>query len=338
MSTLSHFRLSVLAFLVFASAHAQEVNTLTDAEKSQGWQLMFDGKALTGWHSFQKTSITESGWVIKDSAIYLRGPAVGALLAPENFVYRNFEISIDWKISDNRNSGIFLRYLESEVSENIRTGPESQICGKLHPDYKTGTELTSPGACYAMYKPANPWIRSSDQYNTFHVVMYENRVAHFGNGTRLLEYVIGSEDWVARYEKSKYASFPLYGDIHAGKLFLQDHAHPVWYRNIKIRPLTADPWTTTDFTWPDQRLGIVRRGSPVGYGMRVLSASNGRLRLSLEKPAAWDLRLGDLLGRGRSASRGYGSEAAFEARVAPGGYWLRGTLDGSPIGRAVAVP
>ena len=129
-------------------------NTLTEAEAAAGWQLMFDGASLAGWHSYQKTSITDNGWILKDSSIYMRGPAAGALLAPEKFVLRNFEISIDWKIPESGNSGIFLRYLETEPSENIRTGPETQICGKLHPDYKTGTTTTSPGACYAMYGPA----------------------------------------------------------------------------------------------------------------------------------------------------------------------------------------
>ena len=138
----------------------------------------------------------------------MRGPAAGGLLAPEEFVLKNFEISLDWKVPDSGNSGIFLRYLESEASENLRTGPESQVCGKLHSDYKGGMTATSAGACYGMYAPAKPWIRPAEEYNTFRVVMYENRVAHFGNGMRLLEYVIGSEDWKAKYEVSKYASFP----------------------------------------------------------------------------------------------------------------------------------
>lgn len=340
---------------------AQEVNTLTDAEAAAGWQLMFDGKTLAGWHSFKKSVISESGWIIKDSSIYLRGPAVGALLAPEQFTFRNFEISIDWKIADAGNSGIFLRYLETEASENIRTGPESQVCGKLHTDYKTGAAPTSPGACYAMFPPAKPWIRSAEQYNTFHVIMHENKVAHFGNGERLLEYVIGSAEWTAKYEVSKYASFPLYGDVHAGKLFLQDHASPVWYRNIKIRLLSDDPWSDPTFAWPDQVTGIAIRprssdpaeiGAIGGNWLRLAPGDPGRILVDLSPATHWELGLNDVGGRRVAGFRGVGpgSRALGGSALAPGTYFLTGKAvdevgdktggkaDGKVGGRLLARP
>jgi hypothetical protein len=338
--------LALSAFLFAASAaasNAQDPNVLTDAEKAKGWQLMFDGKSLAGWHSFKKTVITDNGWIVKDSAVYMRGPAAGALLAPEKFVYRNFEISIDWKLPETGNSGIFLRYLETEASENVRTGPESQICGKLHADYKTGTEVTSPGACYAMYPPAQPWTRSAEEYNTFHVVMYEKRVAHFGNGVRLLEYEIGSEDWNARYAKSKYASFPLYGDIHAGKLFLQDHASPVWYRNIKIRPLTEDPWTAKDFVWPDQATGISVRRGPAGAQpiLRISRTEGGQFRIRFSQAADWELRLSDACGHRLESRSGTGDAAGFSLSgsdvLGSGSYLLSGSIGGQPISRVLPV-
>lgn len=320
-----------------APARSQEPNVLTDAERAQGWQLMFDGKVLTGWHSFRKAGINENGWIIKDSSIYMRGPAAGALLSPAAFTYRNFEISIDWKLPDSGNSGIFMRYLETEESENIRTGPETQICGKSHRDYRGGTAVTSPGACYAMYAPSQPWIKAAEEYNTLHVVMYEEKVAHFGNGKRLLEYAIGDSDWTAKYNVSKYQSFPLYGDIHAGKLFLQDHASHVWYRNIKIRPLANDPWKTDGFAWPDGQVGIARRPA-FGRGPAVLSASGGRLRLRLPRSGAFDLVLGDALGKAAARASGSGQEAGFPVTLPAGRYWLRGTAAGRPVAHSVAVP
>ncbi len=332
--------------IVFSQAHVQganAINTLSEAELAQGWQLMFDGKTLNGWHSFKKTAITENGWIINDSAIYLRGPAAGALLAPEAFVLKNFEISLDWKVPDSGNSGIFLRYLETEASENVRTGPESQVCGKLHSDYKGGITATSAGACYAMYAPAKPWIRPAEEYNTFRVVMYENRVAHFGNGMRLLDYMIGSDDWKTKYAASKYASFPLYGDIHAGKLFLQDHASHVWYRNLKIRPLTADPWTTPGYVWPDQEAGIAPRPRGEGAlsglsGLRITRTGEGRLLLELSRPMVWQLDLRDLSGRRIDSFRGQGSGPIGSTGLEAGAYFLKGTLGGAPFSQALTFP
>ncbi|MDB5106019.1 MAG: hypothetical protein JWP91_3708 [Fibrobacteres bacterium] len=328
------------AFLlgVLFTAGWGQPNVLTEAEKAAGWELMFNGKSLAGWHSFRSDSIKDYGWTIKDSSIYLRAQGAGALLAPEQFTYKNFEISLDWKLPDSGNSGVFLRYLETQEKENIRTGPETQICGRLHPDYRGGIERTSPGACYAMFEPSHPWIRSAQEFNTLDVIMYEDKVAHFGNGTKLLEYVIGDPVWKARFDTSKYNPFPLYGDIHAGKLFLQDHASRVWYRNIKIRPLAEDPWASGTFQWPDQRVAIraSRNGFPIG--LRLLPSRDGRIRLGLDRHAAWDLDIHDIFGRNVETLRGDGTEIAGSARPAPGIYRLQGSIDGRPVSRTLAFP
>jgi 3-keto-disaccharide hydrolase len=346
-------RFGILMGLIRASlAAAQPSNSLSEAETAAGWQLMFDGKTLSGWHSFRKSNIIENGWIIKDSSIYLRGPAAGSLLAPEEFVLKNFEISLDWKAPDSGNSGIFLRYLETEASENVRTGPESQVCGKLHSDYKGGVTATSPGACYGMYAPAKPWIRSAEEYNTFRVVMYENHVAHFGNGVRLLEYRIGSTEWKAKYEASKYASFPLYGDIHAGKLLLQDHATPVWYRNLKIRPLTQNPWNDSAYVWPDQETAIAlrplpgsdggRMGAPGGIKpgwLRFSPGDPGRILVDLSPATAWQVGLRDARGTRIAEFNGVGpgSRILGASLRAPGVHFLTGNAGGRPLAKPIRM-
>ncbi|MDB5048579.1 MAG: hypothetical protein JWO30_1650 [Fibrobacteres bacterium] len=330
----------LFAFIAFgvAPGHAQETNALTAAEESKGWQLMFDGKSLAGWHSYQKTNISTGGWAVNDSAIYRRDQAAGAILSPEKFTYQDFEISIDWKIPDNGNSGIFIRYLETESSENIRTGPESQICGRLHPDYESGTGIHSPGACYAMYPPARPWIHPADQYNTFRVVVFNKRVAHFGNGVKLLEYEIGSSDWIERFQASKYQYFPLYGDVHAGKLFLQDHGSPVWFRNLKIRPLTVDPWTDSSFQWPDQTTRLSAGHAGMGFHpvLRVAPGS-GRLDLVLPDRVQWELGLSDLRGARFPVSAGYGVPSLTTRGLKAGTYILAGNIAGSPYSASVSL-
>jgi hypothetical protein len=339
MPDLSMNRIAAVLALLAAAAAAQEVNSLSEAEKSQGWQLMFDGKSLAGWHSYQKPNISTGGWAIGDSAIYRRDQAAGAILSPEKFTYRNFELAIDWKIPDNGNSGIFIRYLEMESSENIRTGPESQICGKLHPDYENGIGIHSPGACYAMYAPGQAWIRPAEQYNTFRVVVFDRRVAHFGNGVKLLEYEIGSSDWTARFQASKYQFFPLYGDVHAGKLFLQDHGSPVWFRNLKIRPLTADPWVDTSFQWPDQTThpAIGRGASRSVIPLLRASLGSGRLEMVLPDRVRWELGLSDLRGARFPLSAGYGPASLPTRTLKAGTYILAGKIAGAPYAAAVSV-
>ena len=158
--------------------------------------------------------------------------------------------------------------------------------------------------------------------------MYEKRVAHFGNGIRLLEYEMGSPDWLDKYGKSKYASFPLYGDVHAGKLFLQDHASTVWYRNIKIRALTEDPWTDQDFAWPDQGTGISQGSRCQGClpGLQIVRLDRGRIQLRPSSSMEWDLGLEDASGRRLGSLRGAGSVGELGLpELRPGTYFLSGS-------------
>jgi hypothetical protein len=320
--------------LLHPFAASQDFNTLTDAEKAEGWLLLFDGKSLAGWHSYMKATITTSGWGINDSAIYRRDQGAGAILSPEKFKYQDFELSIDWKIPDPGNSGIFIRYLEVDASENIRTGPESQICGRLHGDYGEGIGIHSPGACYDMYAPAKDWIKPADQYNTFRVVVFNKRIAHYGNGVKLLEYEIDSPDWTTRYQNSKYKFFPQYGEVHAGKLFLQDHGSPVWFRNIKMRPLTVDPWTDAGFRWPDAPDPIfIPRGFPAAApGYKLSVNDEGAIVLDLPENVKWRLGLSDAEGRLLSRSSGTGlfkyERESGMSGAHTGPYFLQGTVGG----------
>lgn len=281
-----------------AFANGMPANVLTADDVKKGWELLFDGKYLTGWHSYDTTIIVGHGWGIDDSALYLRTPGGADILCPKQFTYQDFELSIDWRIPDKGNSGIFIRYLENQGSENTRTGPESQICGQGHPNYVDGLKDTSPGACYNMYAPSQRWMNPAGQYNTFHIVAFRNRIAHYGNRQKLLEYEIGTPDWQSRFALSKYKDSPLYGELHAGKVFLQDHGSPVWFRNMKIRRLDEkkDPWTDPDFVWPDGSVGTrilpVERSARPKPSRYLLMGNGVRYR---GENAVWK----DVLGRGR---------------------------------------
>ena len=230
---------SVCAMLaVTASLAFSQANTLTDAEKAAGWVLLFDGKTLNGWHKKQET-VTTTSWVINDSAIYRSPTSAGNIYSPA--VVESFELSIDWKLKDdNGNSGIWMRIMES-LTEDNRSGPEIQICGKGLKDY--AIDRRTVGACYMMYHP-NPapeaWVKPTGQWNTFRVIMDGKKVQHWGNGTKMVEYEIGSDDWISRQNQAENRiKNARYGEVHYGSFVLTDHQTNVWYRNIKVRPLAG---------------------------------------------------------------------------------------------------
>lgn len=217
---------------------SQGLNTLTQAQKDSGWVLLFDGKTTFGWHKKQET-VTANTWVVNDSAISNNGG--GNVYSPATA--ESFELYVDWKVSDeNANSGIWLRMIES-ASEEQRTGPEVQILGKKHADYANAK--TTAGACYTMYGP-NPhpdtWLKPAGQWNNYRVIMDGKHVEHWGNGVKMVTYEIDSQDWITRKAQStipRVRDSPKYGEVHYGNLVLTDHDSPVWFRNIRIRPLSG---------------------------------------------------------------------------------------------------
>ena len=64
-----------------------------------------------------------------------------------------------------------------------------------------------------------------------------NRVTHWLNGVKLLEYELNSAEWNARVAASKFKSMPNYGKASEGHIGLQDHGDKVEFRNIRIRAL-----------------------------------------------------------------------------------------------------
>jgi hypothetical protein len=225
--------LAVTATLAFSQA-----NTLTEAEKAAGWVLLFDGKSLHGWHKKQET-VTTSSWVINDSAIHRSPTSAGNIYSPA--IAESFELSVEWKLKDeNGNSGIWMRMMEN-LTETNRSGPEIQVCGKAHPDYTR--DKKSVGACYMMYHP-NPapdtWVKPAGAWNTFRVIMDGKKVQHWGNGIKVVEYEIGTPDWISRQNQAEdRIKNARYGEVHYGSFVLTDHSTAVWYRNIKVRPLAG---------------------------------------------------------------------------------------------------
>lgn len=238
MATIGRIGILVACVAFMANLAAGQANTLTKEEEAAGWVLLFDGKSLNGWHK-KDEKVTTSSWVINDSAIHRAASSGGNIYSPG--IAESFELSIDWKIKDeNGNSGVWLRMMES-VTEANRSGPEIQICGKQHADYSK--DKLTVGACYMMYQP-NPhpdqWVKPAGQWNTFKVVMNQKHVEHWGNGVKMVEYEIGSPDWISRQNQAAdRIKNPRYGEVHYGNIVLTDHQTLVWYRNIKMRPLAG---------------------------------------------------------------------------------------------------
>ncbi len=214
-----------------ADAEAAPQNALTDAERADGWRLLFDGESLDGWRGFRRDS-APNGWKAVDGTLARVGEG-GDLITEDRF--RDFELSLDWRVGPGGNSGIF--YLANEDTRWIFEGaPEMQVLDDAgHPD--GASRLTSAGSNFGLYPAPRGVVRPAGEWNTARIIVRDGHVEHWLNGQRVVEYELGSDDWRRRVADSKFAQWPSYGHAREGHIGLQDHGDPVWYRNIKIRPI-----------------------------------------------------------------------------------------------------
>jgi hypothetical protein len=218
-------------------------NTLTAAERTDGVVLLFDGKTTGLWRGYGKADFPKS-WVINDNAIQCLGSGKGEagqggdIITKEKF--KNFELSLEWKISEGGNSGIF--YLAQEIpGEPIwKSAPEMQVLDNAkHPDARLGVDGNrQAGSLYDLI-PAKPQnARPAGEWNTVKIVVYRGTVVHYQNGVQVLEYHLWTDDWKKMCANSKFKDFNYFVDTAPeGFIGLQDHGDDVWYRNIKIRKL-----------------------------------------------------------------------------------------------------
>ena len=229
-----------------AAKGATPANTLSAAEKTAGWKLLFDGKTTNGWRGFHADAFPAQGWVVEDGAIKrvatVKTPGAGGdiITADE---YGNFELALDWKLTAGGNSG--LKYLIVEPpggKGRSGVGYEMQILDdERHPDAKAGVNGNrTAGALYDLIAPSTHAARPIGEWNQARLVVKGRHVEHWLNGQRIVQFEIGSPEMKALIAKSKYKDIQGFGDATRGHILLQDHGDEVSFRNLKIRALPAD--------------------------------------------------------------------------------------------------
>jgi hypothetical protein len=201
------------------------------ASMQEAARPLFDGRTLDGWRAFMSEG-PPPGWAAVDGTLARTGPG-GDILTTDEF--GDFELRLQWKIAEGGNSGIFFRVV-SEGSQVWESGPEMQILDNArHVDGKN--PLTSAGSNYGLHAPVRDVTRPIGEWNDVRLVVAGAKVEHWLNGVKVVEYELWSPAWESLVKGSKFVTMPAYGRAKRGRIALQDHGDPVWFRNITIRPM-----------------------------------------------------------------------------------------------------
>jgi|GEM_PF-22274 len=228
-------------------------NQLTKRQIDEGWRLLWDGKTTAGWRRASAKDFPPTGWQIENGLLKVLPSEKGDPNKGGDIVtdreFSNFELELDFLITEGGNSGIkYLVVEELRQRPGTGLGPEYQILDdERHPDAKNGVDGNrTAGSLYDLITAGNlsepgknKRINKPGKWNRAKIVVNGNHVEHWLNHIKVVEYDRGSAAFKALVAKSKFHEVPDFGQALSGHILLQDHGDAAYFKNIKIKELAA---------------------------------------------------------------------------------------------------
>lgn len=239
-----HKILLVFVFVcVIFSCGGQQAKVENPSGVQMGWINLLADDDLSRWHNFNKPGSIGEAWSLKDGLLHLnvgekkdwQTKGGGDIVFDE--VFDDFHLQLEWKISENGNSGIMF-FVQEDTSFRYpwQTGPEMQI---LHNDGHADGKILKhrAGDLYDLISVSKETVKGPGEWNTVEIIVSEKELTFFLNGEQVVSTTLWDSSWQALIAGSKFKDMPGFGAFQSGKIALQDHGDEVWFRNIMIRRL-----------------------------------------------------------------------------------------------------
>lgn len=219
-----------------ATATEAAVKKTTMSVKGE-WVDIFNGNDLSGWHIFNKKD-TNGKWKVSDGVLHFdsKSNAEGGDLVTDK-AYENYELMMDWKISECGNSGIFFGVQEDgKLDRTWHSAPEMQVLdNNCHPDAKIITHRA--GDLYDLISCSEETVKPAGEWNTVKIRADKGKYQFHLNGVNVVNFEMFTPEWEEMVKESKFNDKEHFGKYRKGLFALQDHGNDVWFRNIKIKEL-----------------------------------------------------------------------------------------------------
>ncbi len=228
--------LCLLSVGMFSCSNSNNAETATTSDSTQivaengGFE---DITAPNHWRNYHVDSIS-SDWTYQNGILTLK-PGGGDIVSKKT--YKNFDLEIDWNISEGGNSGLFFNVVENDTLPTVYySGPEYQfIDDERHPDAKNRKHRS--GDNYDVQQATEETVNPAGEWNHTRLVVNNGKVEHYLNGEKIVAYDLGSQAWQDSVANSKFIEMPAYGKSDNGLLALQDHGNAISFRSIRIKEL-----------------------------------------------------------------------------------------------------
>jgi hypothetical protein len=189
----------VTLVLGFAGLLSLQSSAVPASQAGQGWTVLLDGKSLKGWNV-----VGDANWAVVDGAVQA-DKGSGFLVTPVS--YRDFQVTLEFWVSDDANSGVFLRCSDPKTINQMNAYEVNIFDKRPDQSYRTGgiVDVAKPGSV----------IQTGGKWNTYDITAKGPQLTVVLNGAKVVD-----------VNDTKHVD---------GPLALQYGAGTVKFRNVRIR-------------------------------------------------------------------------------------------------------